>query len=124
MKCKTCGAIIHEGDTFCRTCATPVEKDNYINTTNNQATFNFEPVEKVVSEVQKNKTTKEEPKFTLPKNFQKPDKPQKPVDNKDFIDRDANNRTRATIINIGELVLLIIVLIIIVKISLEIFSSL
>ena len=128
MKCEHCGAIIHEGDTFCRTCATPVKKEDYISHSRNQATIGFADTDKV----NENVTVEHKNKFNLKnevvklKNKQalKTPKPGKPVDNHDLIEKDGNNRLKATIINVGGLVVLLIVMFILVKIFINILGNL
>jgi hypothetical protein len=130
MKCERCGAIIHEGDTFCRTCATPVKKDDYISHERNQATIGFADTTKVAESVTvehknkfnlKNKIVEIKNKQALkaPKEVQRKD-----IDNHNVIDKDGNNRVKATIINIGGLVVILLIVFVLVKIFISILGNL
>ena len=128
MKCEHCGAIIHEGDTFCRTCATPVKKDEYIDRTRNKATVGFADKDKaeeiVYTEPKKKFNLKDE--VTKFKNNQalKTPEPAKPVDNKAIIKKDGNNRVKASIINIGGLIAILIVVFILIIVFINILGNL
>lgn len=117
MKCKNCGAVIHEGDTFCRTCAAPINEKDYINHDVNQATSSFAN-ESIFQKVKKNIKVVKEPSYHY-------DEPvPKEINNKDIIDKDANNRTKATIINFVGLAIVLIVFIILCLVFFKIISNL
>lgn len=118
MKCKRCGAVIHEGDTFCRTCASPVE--DFIDNTKNDATINFSNYNRI-SEIKQTTVVNEEVNYTYKNNNVKLPKE---INNKELINKDPNNRLKATIINIGELLAAIIIIFIVIKIVMGIVSSL
>ena len=130
MKCERCGAVIHEGDTFCRTCATPVKKDDYIDYNRNQATIGFADKEKVSESV----TVEHSNKFSIKDEMVKMKNKKalsgpKPVksndfDNKSVINKDGNNRVKATISNVGGLVAIIIGIAILVIIFINMLGNL
>ena len=128
MKCEHCGAIIHEGDTFCRTCATPVKKDEYIDRSRNKATVGFADKDKareiVSTEPEKKFSFKDEVTKFKNKQALKTPEPSKPVDNKAIIKKDGNDRVKATVINVGGLVALIIIIIILIIIFINILGNL
>lgn len=111
-QCRNCGATIHEGDTFCRTCATPIEEMNFTGK-DNVATNDFVKP----SSTQKPQTTKivykkegqsfsemVKDKIGLPESA--------PKENKEYVERDGNDRAKATLFNFLGLAALIIGLII------------
>lgn len=111
MQCKNCGGIIHEGDSFCRTCAVPVDMD--INTgiedIRNPATNAFVRQD-VTIPIQQEPVYKDN-------NFQNVDAPPSVVvdeeTNKNFVKRDGNDRVKATVTNVLGLVALLVIIIII-----------
>lgn len=117
-QCKNCGATIHEGDTFCRTCATPVEDMNFTSD-QNVATNDFivssstpapAPTKIVYKTEGQSLSSMLKDKIGLPDNT--------PKDNKQYVERDGNDRTRATLFNflgLAVLVIGLIILFIIVK---------
>ena len=111
-RCKNCGATIHDGDTFCRTCATPVEEMHFTDSSNVATNDFITP-----SSVEKPQPTKiiykkEGQSFSdmLKDKIGLPDA--SPKDNKQYVERDGNDRTRATLINFLVLAALVIGLII------------
>ena len=111
MQCKNCGGVIHEGDSFCRTCAVPI--DININTgledIQNPATNAFVRQD-ITMPVQQEPVYKDS-------NFQTVEAPQQTVVdeeiNKNFIKRDGNDRVKATVTNVLSLVILVIIIIVI-----------
>lgn len=110
-QCKNCGATIHEGDTFCRTCAMSVSDMHFTND-NNVATNDFI----APSSVEKPNSTKivykkEGQSFSdrIKDRIGLPDAPVQ--DNKQYIERDGNDRTRATLFNFLGLAALVVGLI-------------
>lgn len=117
MNCKKCGALLHEGDTFCRTCATPVEESTIEENINlatsdfvkiNKHSVHIKPVENIVND---NINTYEQ---TTPKD----------INNKDLLDKDPNNKVKATIINISGLILLLIIIFVLIILFLNVLSNL
>lgn len=111
MQCKNCGATINQGDTFCRTCAVPVNYDpnTGVETVHNPATDSFMrqgPVDQ--TQVEPSYQNAEFKPIAPPKNTT-PDEDA----NKKFVERDGNDRMKATVWNIGYLAILIIILLII-----------
>lgn len=111
MQCKNCGAIIHEGDSFCRTCAVPVNIDPHsgLEDISNPATNAFMRTDISVP-------LQQEPVYKN-EHFQNISAPQMPIEdndaNKNFIKRDGNDRLGATVTNVLSLVILIIIIIVI-----------
>lgn len=111
MQCRNCGATIHEGDTFCRTCAMPVNSGSSIQDINfnNVATNEFlveshnAPVSQELAYFQ------EEPKerITKSKIGYKDD-----TSNKKYVERDSNDRLKATLVNLLELLIVIAVFVV------------
>lgn len=121
MNCKKCGALLHEGDTFCRTCATPIQEhyiENNVNlTTSDFSKFNKEnninvKVAEDVHSMNNNYNCKHASTKT------------KDINNKDLLDKDPNNKIKATIINISGLVLLLIVIFILIILFINVVSNL
>lgn len=117
MKCKNCGAIIHEGDTFCRTCATPIEDEINDKPQENIATREFSSINKISN-------IKEFPKPQEIKEYQYQAPVSKEKDPKDLINKDPNNRVKATIINVLELVILLVFLFVVGNFIFNIISNL
>lgn len=118
MNCKKCGALLHEGDTFCRTCATPVQ-ESYIKSNTNIATLDFSKVNKENSTVKVGKDTIDmgnDNNYITTKT--------KDINNKDLLDKDPNNKVKATIINISGLILLLIIVFILIILFLNVLSNL
>lgn len=111
MQCKNCGATIHEGDTFCRTCAMPVDVDPYtgLEDLSNPATSAFMRQDSQ-SSIQTEPIYKNDKMETI-------SKPIEPVidndANKNYIKRDGNDRTSATFKNVLGLIILLVILLII-----------
>ncbi len=118
-RCKNCGATIHEGDTFCRTCATPIEEMNFTNDKDNVATNDFmspslpsttQPTKIVYKKEGQSFTEMVKDKMGIPDST--------PEDNKQYVERDGNDRAKATLFNflgLAVLVIGLIILFIIVK---------
>lgn len=111
MLCKNCGATLHEGETFCRTCAAPVNVDPQTGLVNisNPATNSFmQPSNSGQQQV--------EPVYQN-HNFETVSAPvPSPTDedtNKNLIKDDGNDRTGATIKNLLGLAILVIIIIVI-----------
>lgn len=111
-RCKNCGATIHEGDTFCRTCATSVE-DMHFTDDNNVATNDFimpsstpqpSPTKIVYKKEGQSFSDMIKDKIGLPDN--------EPKDNKQYVERDGNDRAKATLFNFLGLAILVIGLLI------------
>lgn len=117
MKCKNCGALLHETDTFCRTCATPVDESS-IKDNINLATSDFVKINKSNSYVK----PKESIVDTNVNNYNPPIS--KDINNKDLLDKDPNNKVKATIINISGLILLLIIIFILALLFINIVSKL
>ena len=99
-RCKNCGATIHEGDTFCRTCATPIEEMNFTNDKDNVATNDFmspslpsttQPTKIVYKKEGQSFTEMVKDKMGIPDST--------PKDNKQYVERDGNDRAKATLFN-------------------------
>ena len=111
MQCKNCGGVIHEGDSFCRTCAVPVNLDpnSGLEDISNPATNAFMRND-VSMPIQQEPVYKNE-------NFQSISAPQVTVPdedaNKNFVKRDGNDRVTATVRNVLGLVVLVVIIIII-----------
>lgn len=116
MKCKNCGALLHETDTFCRICATPVY-ESVIESNINLATSDFAKINKDNSQV------KVVEKVDNKINNYDPVK-DKNINNKDLLDKDPNNKLKATIINIGGLLLLLVIIFILIMLFVNIVSHL
>ncbi len=111
-RCKNCGATIHEEDTFCRTCATPVE-DMHFTDNDNVATNDFI----MPSSTPKPQTTKivykkEGQSFSEMLKDKIGLSDTEPKDNKQYVERDGNDRAKATLFNFLGLAILVIGLII------------
>ncbi len=117
MKCKNCGAIIHEGDTFCHMCARPINQDDYVSTSTNNATSTFKNVKNL------NIVKKVEEKIDLSK-YHIAKEESKQIENKDLIKQDSNDRVKATLINFGGLFIILLIIFIVVKLILNIVSRL
>ncbi len=112
-QCKNCGATIHEGDTFCRTCATPVEEMHFTDS-DNVATNDFirpssistpsKPTKIVYKKEGQTFSDMLKDKMGLPDNM--------PKDNKQYVERDGNDRAKATLFNFLGLSILVIGLVI------------
>ncbi len=106
MQCRNCGATIHEGDTFCRTCGFTVETSSVPDVDSKNVAMNDfiapSKKEQVPTTVHYDETITKvvEPKVSAP-------------DNKVFIKKDGNDRIKATILNFLGLAVLIIIVIII-----------
>lgn len=117
MNCKKCGALLHEGDTFCRTCATPVQ-ESYIKSNTNIATLDFSKVNNENSNVK----VIEDVIDTGNNNYITTKT--KDINNKDLLDKDPNNKVKATIINISGLILLLIIIFVLIILFLNVLSNL
>lgn len=111
MQCKNCGAIINQGDTFCRTCAVPVNVDPNTGVENvyNPATNAFMrqgPIDQI--QVEPSYQNAEFQPVAPPKNVEPAEDA-----NKKFVERDGNNRTMATVWNFVTFGILILILAII-----------
>ena len=104
MQCRKCKEEIPAGYTFCRRCATSIYVDD------EQVTTNY---------VNKSKIN-ELRKTTYSNNNYEPIV----VNNKDLMDKDQNDRKKATLVNIGGLILLLIVLFLIVLIFIKFIKKL
>lgn len=111
MQCKNCGAVIHEGDSFCRTCAVPVNinPNSGLTDISNPATNAFMINDSTMPQQQ-------EPIYK-DENFQSISAPQESIPdeeaNKNFIKRDGNDRVTATVRNVLGLVILLVIIVII-----------
>lgn len=111
MQCKNCGATINQGDTFCRTCAVPVNYDpnTGVEMVHNPATNSFMrqgPAEQTQSEpTYRNAEFKP---MAPPRNLE----PEEDA-NKKFVERDGNNRTMATVWNVASVAILVLIILVI-----------
>lgn len=111
MQCKNCGATINQGDTFCRTCAVPVNYDpnTGVEMVHNPATNSFMRQGHV-------EQTQSEPTY---RNAEfKPMAPPRNLEseedaNKKFVERDGNNRTMATVWNVASVAILVLIIFVI-----------
>lgn len=108
MQCKNCGATINQGDTFCRICAVPVNYDpnTGVETVHNPATNAFMrqgPAEQV--QMEPTYQNAEFKPIAPPRNIEPDDEA-----NKKFVDRDGNDRVKATAWNFATLAILIIII--------------
>lgn len=109
MVCKKCGEPLHSDDTFCKKCAASIYDVVDIDeiTKPKQESLN---ISKLNSLIKFNPETKYKvSKQTVVQG----------LDNKNLITRDQNDRVKASIINIGGTVLILIVFIVIVVIILS-----
>ncbi len=93
MQCRNCGATIREGDTFCRTCGFTVDTSSKLETDSNNVAMNdfIAPSAKEASSshplyYDETITKVVEPKVSAP-------------DNKKLIEKDGNDRAKATLYN-------------------------
>ncbi len=124
-RCRNCGATIHEGDTFCRTCAMPIEDMAFLsNDSNNVATSDF-------MKSSSPRVVTKEPKVVYPKDSSSfsnmiKDKigiQEENKDNKQYVEREGNDRTKATILNFLGLAVLVIGLILLLKFVFSVISG-
>lgn len=113
MQCRSCGATIHEGDSFCRTCAMPVNMNPnaVIEDIANPATNDFMAGNNIpnnnYSVPQQENSFYNEPssgRITESKIGFKDNN-----DNKKHIKKDGNDRLSATIANFISLVILLVI---------------
>lgn len=107
MQCRNCGATIREGDTFCRTCGFTVDTKTLPKTDSSNVAMNdfMAPQakeERSTPAVYYDETITKvvEPKVSAP-------------DNKVFVEKDGNDRAKATLFNFLGLAALIVVIIVI-----------
>lgn len=108
MQCKNCGGVIHEGDSFCRTCAVPVNTDprSGLEDISNPATNAF--MRHDVSLPQQQEPVYKNEQF---QNIAAPSP--EIIDeeaNKKFIKRNGNDRVSATVTNVLGLAILVVII--------------
>ncbi len=119
MKCKNCGALLHENDTFCRTCAAPVD-ESCIEDSINLATSDFAKTNQpnshteIVDSIIDTSNSNNNNYYTN----------RKDINNKDLLDKDPNNKVKATIINIGGLILMLFIILILIILFIKVVSNL
>ncbi len=124
-QCRNCGATIHEGDTFCRTCAMPIEEMSFLaNNSNNVATSDFMTQSSP-------RTVTKEPTVVYSKNNSsfssilkdKIGMQEENKDNKQYVEREGNDRTKATLLNFLGLAVLVIGLLFLLKFVFSVISG-
>lgn len=124
-QCRNCGATIHEGDTFCRTCAMPIDDISLLSkNSSNVATNDFMTPSAP-------RTVTKEPTVIYPKEStsfsniikDKIGMQDENKDNKQYVEREGNDRTKATLLNFLGLAVLVIGLFFLIKFVFSVISG-
>lgn len=118
MQCRSCGATIHEGDTFCRTCAMPVNMNPnaVIEDITNPATDDFIASNNIPNN---NYTTPQQNTPLYNEQYSGGRITESKIgykdsnENKKYVKRDGNDRLKATISNFISLVIILAIVIVI-----------
>ncbi len=115
MECKKCGAQLMSDDTFCKKCATSIYDVNDIDEQINNSSNNRNEILNIntLSSIIKINPQKKYKVTNQNQNVQ--------INNKDLINKDQNDMVKASVVNIGGTILILVVFIIIVIVIINMF---